>query len=279
MKNSLLLGALVMLVCASSFAAPTQLLYGNNADFGSPYVYQIDPTTGNILNTYTNLSGNNGRGSVVVGNILYYTDASDNNVYKYNLTTSTNLGVAFSVAGSSALSTMAYDGSNFWIGDYSGTNHAYLYTPTGTLLNTVSLGNCTGFCDGLEYFRSAGVGYLIENRCDAYCGTYDVYDLNGNLVHSALISTPTGQGTGIAYDGSHFFVSNIFGGQVWEFSNTGTLMTTLTLSGWQTGYTPLVEDLSFNYQQVLGTPEPGTLVMLGTGVLGLAGMLRRKIAR
>ena len=277
MRKSLLLGALVMLASLSGFAAPTQLLYGDNATNGNPYLYQIDPTTGNILNTYTNTSGSNGRGAVVVGNILYYTTAGDNNVYKYNLTTSTNLGVAFSVAGSSALSTMAYDGTNFWIGDYSGTNHAYLYTPTGTLLNTVSLGNCTGYCDGLEYFKNGGVGYLISNRCDAFCGTYDVYDLNGNLVTSNLFTTPNGEGTGIAYDGSHFFVSNIFGGQVWEFSNTGTLMTTLTLSGWQSGYTPLVEDLSFNYQQVLGTPEPGTLVMLGTGVLGLAGMLRRKI--
>lgn len=27
-------------------------------------------------------------------------------------------------SGASALSTIAYDGTNFWIGDYSGTNHA-----------------------------------------------------------------------------------------------------------------------------------------------------------
>ena len=27
----------------------------------------------------------------------------------------------------------------------------------------------------------------------------------------------------------------------------------------------------------LGTPEPGTLLLLGTGALGLAGILRRKI--
>jgi len=279
MRKLLLLGALVMLTGLSSFAAPTQLLYGDNADFGSPYIYQIDPATGNILNTFSNTSGFNGRGAVVVGNTLYYTDSGDNNVYKYDIPTQTNLGIAFTVAGSSALSTMAFDGTNFWIGDYSGTNHAYLYTPTGTLLNTISLSNCTGFCDGLEFFKMGSSGFLISNRCDAFCGTYDVYDLNGNLVTPGLITTPNGEGTGIAYDGTHFFVSNIFGGTVWEFTNTGTLINTLTLSGFSSNFPPLVEDLSFNYQQVLGTPEPGTLVMLGTGVLGLAGMLRRKIQR
>jgi hypothetical protein len=51
------------------------------------------------------------------------------------------------------------------------------------------------------------------------------------------------------------------------------------LSGFSSNFPPLVEDLSFNYQQVLGTPEPGTLVMLGTGVLGLAGMVRRRMLK
>ena len=279
MRKLLLLGALLTLVSLSSYAAPQQLLYGDNATGGNPYIYQIDPATGNILNTFTNTSGFNGRGVVVVGNTMYYTTAGDNNVYKYDIPTQTNLGVAFSVAGSSALSTMAFDGTNFWIGDYSGTNHAYLYTPTGTLLNTVSLGNCTGFCDGLEFFKMGSSGFLISNRCDAGCGTYDVYDLNGNLVTANLFTTPNGEGTGIAYDGSHFYVSNIFGAQVWEYSNTGTLLNTLNLTGAPNGFAPLVEDLSFNYQQVLGTPEPGTLVMFGSGILGLAGVIRRKLTR
>lgn len=275
MKRIVLSVCALALLCVPSIVAQ-QFLYGDNATGGTPYVYQIDPSTGAILNTYTNLQGINGRGAVVVGNILYYTDATDNNVYSYNLTTQTPIGVAFSVAGSTALSTMAYDGTNFWIGDYSGTNHAYLYTPSGTLLRTVSLADCSGHCDGLEYFRQGGVGFLISNECDAGCGTYDVYDLNGNLVTPGLIHTPNGQGTGIAWDGSHFFVSNIFAGQVWEFSMSGTLLNTLTLTGFPSGFSPLVEDLSFNYQQTLNTPEPGTLIMLGSGVIGLAGLVRRK---
>ena len=39
--------------------------------------------------------------------------------------------------------------------------------------------------------------------------------------------------------------------------------------------TPLTANFAFNVQGV--TPEPGTLLLLGTGILGLAGSLRRKL--
>jgi PEP-CTERM motif len=38
---------------------------------------------------------------------------------------------------------------------------------------------------------------------------------------------------------------------------------------------PLAVDFAFNIQGV--TPEPGSLILVGTGILGLAGMLRRKL--
>ncbi len=74
--------------------------------------------TGAVVNNY-DVSSGNGRGVVVVGNLMYTTNADSNSVYAYNLMTNTNLGVQFTVAGASALSTMAFDGTNF-CGDYSG---------------------------------------------------------------------------------------------------------------------------------------------------------------
>src|ERR1039458_5812581 len=279
MRKLLFLFLFVGLLSVPSFAST--LLYGDNATGGTPYIYQIDPTTGNILNTYTNLSGTNGRGVVGGGNIMYYTTATSNDVYKYDLSTSTSLGVAFSVAGSSALSTMAYDGTNFWIGDYSGTNHAYLYSPTGTLLKTISLADCTGYCDGLEFFKQDGQGFLISNEVDGCCGgtpvKYDVYDLNGNLVTADLISNPL-DSTGIGWDGTHFWTSNIDNASVSEWKMNGTFVQPVALSGAPPGYSPLIEDLSFNYSQTLTTPEPSTCFLLLVGLVGVAFFTRRRAA-
>jgi hypothetical protein len=276
MKKLLLVCCAVALLSLSGFAGTVTTLYANNATNGTPYIYQINATTGVVMNTYTNLQSINGRGVIDVGNILYYTDASDGNVYKYDISTQTQLGVAFNVSGASALSSMTYDGTNFWIGDYSGTNRAFLYSPTGTLLNTITLANCGGNCDGLTYFKQAGVGYLLSNRFDGGFGgpnAYDVYTTNGTFVSTLFTSTSSGS-TGVAWDGTSFWTSNIFAGSITQWSMSGVQGVTNSLTGWS--QSPLIEGMSFNFQQTVGTPEPGTLVMFGTGLLGLVGIARRK---
>jgi hypothetical protein len=280
LKKFLILSCLLVATSASALA--DNFIYGNNASFGAPYVFQIDKTTGVVTDFYTNLSGLNGRGVVIVGTTMYYTDANDNHVYSYNLTTKTPIGTAFTVAGASALSTIAYDGTNFWIGDYSGTNKAYLYTPTGTLLKTITLANCTGSCDGLEYFvDGGGNARLIENRGDAD-GPYDLYDTNGNLLTADYINS-TGATTGIAFDGTDFYTSNIFAGTLSEWTEAGTFVKTISLTGAGNTAGFLIEDLSFDYSQVLpppsGVPEPSTFILVGSSMLGLAGAVRRRLAR
>jgi hypothetical protein len=212
---------------------------------------------------------------------MYYTAADTGSVYSYNLATNTNNGVAFNIPGASGLSTIAFDGTNFYIGDYSGTNHVYHYTPTGTLINTLSLSDCFAYCDGLEYFQQAGTGFLISNRGDTI-GPYDVYNLDGSLKTANFIHT-TGSTTGIAFDGTDFFTSNIFNQSLSEWDGTtGAFIKTIPLIGETTGLAE-IEDLPADYSVVLGpppaVPEPSTFVLVGSSMLGLAGAVRRRFAR
>jgi hypothetical protein len=207
---------------------------------------------------------------------MYYTTANSNSLFSYNLSTMTNNGPVFSVAGAGALSTIAYDGTDLYFSNYSGTNQVYKYSLTGTLLQTLTFKNCTGDCDGLEYFQKGGVGYLIENRGDGQ-GPYDIYDLSGNLVTAAFINA-TDFTTGIAFDGTDFFTSNAEAGSLSEWDANGTFIKTFNV----TGGSPAIEDLSADYSQVLpppSVPEPSTFILVGSSMLGLAGVVRRRFVR
>jgi DNA-binding beta-propeller fold protein YncE len=258
------------LTSGAAWAAP--IIYANNA--GAPKIDVIDAATGLVTNSFTiNGGAGNGRGVVVVGNTLYFTLANSGTVFTHDLISNTE-GVAFNVAGSTGLSTIAFDGANFLIGDYSGTKNAYDYTPTGTLLSTISLGNCSSFCDGLEFFLQAGQPRLISNRGDTQSpGIYDIYSTAGTLLQAAFI-TVAQNGRGIAFDGTNFIIA---GSNTLSTFNgtTGALISTQTIAG-----THNFEDLSVDYTLVLpppsGTPEPSTFGMLGGGLAGLLYVVRRR---
>jgi hypothetical protein len=261
--------------------AATTFIYANSASSQiDQRLYKIDATTGAVVNTCLMQKGN-GRGIVVVGNVAYYTVADSNNVFKADINTCVDLGVIFSVAGSSGLSTIAYDGTNFWIGDYTGTNKAYYYTPTGTLLNTISLANCGSFCDGLEFFN----GKLISNRGDQV-PPYDIYNTSGTVLTPAFI-TASFPATGIAFDGIDFFVSDIFNQKLLVYDGTsGTFVKTVTIIGLAPAAS-LIEDLSVDYslrqdtQSIPTLSEWGLLVMalllVAAGFVALRRLYRRQV--
>lgn len=265
-------------------ALAQQFIYGNSAvsNPAQETLYKIDAATGAVVKSCLVGKGN-GRGIVVVGNTVYYTTASNNNVYKTDFATCADNGIAFSVAGASSLSTIAFDGTNLWVGDYTpGSQKAFLYTPTGTLLNTITLANCTGNCDGLEFFQ----GKLISNDADGG-QNYSIYSTTGVLQTPNFITTGAFS-TGIAFDGTNFYVSfpTAIPRELRKYSGTtGALLQTITITGMTAG-ADQIEDLSADYAITLGPPPPPLQVptlsewslLLMTGLLTLSAIyyLRRR---
>lgn len=268
-------GVVLATVCATSAGAIT--VYGNSASFGNNPIHIIDGATGVESQRFIGQPSGNGRGVVTIGNTLYYTVVDDANIYKMDRTTGAAMGSILTTNAS--MSTLAWDGSHFWTADYAGTNRAFRIDPTtGLNVKTINLEGAQNYMDGLEWFN----GKLIGNRCDA-CGTYDIWDLDGNRLVEGFISTANNVGTGIAYDGANFLVSNIYSSSIGVYDfNTGGLLNTINLTG---SGSFLIEDLSVDYAARPDTgggvvPEPTTwsMMILGFGALGVLARRRRHAA-
>src|SRR5439155_21656092 len=106
-----------------------------DAGFGADLVHKINFDTGADLQTYTPSQGN-GRGCVVVGNILYSTVTGDSHIYKTDATTGAPLGSILTVKPS--LSTLACDDTAFWTTDYTGPTKGYRIDTSGTTIKTIN---------------------------------------------------------------------------------------------------------------------------------------------
>ncbi len=109
------------------------------------------------------------------------------------------------------------------------------------------------------------VAFGIEpNLFGPFNATVDLFDLNGAVLGSFIFSGNT-QPCSNCYTGTEPFIgiADTTGG------NIGAVVITMDIGSFA------IDDPSFTYASTV--PEPGSLLLLGSGLLGMAGVVRRKL--
>jgi len=177
--------------------------------------------------------------------------------------TGTSYALPSVISGGGAYDSTS-DGSHNYLVDYY---FGGVYQTARDFTNPVALFNAGANNVGITY-DAANNSLWISGYGSST--TVADYSLNGAL----LSSFSTGQlyNSALALDPADqtLWLVNGLNGNLEQYSQAGVLLSVGPNVGFPYGG-------EFNLEPATTTPEPGTLVMFGSGILGLAGVLRRKI--
>jgi len=155
-----------------------------------------------------------------------------------------------------------------WVGEYfNGSSN-----PPNVNGFTVTFWDATG----QQGFAGSPGNITAQFTCGGLCGETDLGNFGGSEAFVYWITLPT-DFTPIAGTNWVSVVPNLGFPPQWGWS-TGTGGDGLSYQDFFGARSPLALDFALALDGPGSTtPEPGTMVMLGTGILGLAGALRRKL--
>jgi hypothetical protein len=203
-------------------------------------------------------------------------------------TTIVAAGPAFTLPNGSVMPGSATDYDLFgWQGPSPTVQTNYTVTPLGTIFNggdsfayatLAAPGTSTPYFTGIDYFTAPVATFTALSG-----GDFTVYILNANTDNNALLMdtsvglSTTGvtevdilSGAGNQYQSLQFSEFNVTGATAGQTFNVYANGNTFSSIG----------GISFGAFTPSGaTPEPSSIVLLGTGVLSLAGAARRKLLK
>lgn len=140
------------------------------------------------------------------------------------------------------------------------------------------------------YTTESGTVSGVLNTIDQGNGTYQVTDATGSYLGVPItgVFDPSLSGNVFAFNELLYFPGEPFVdiyGIVFELGGDANIATGINLYWDGVGYRSIDGGNNGPYVQLsispmdaqIPTPEPGTLALVGSGVLGAAGMLRRKL--
>jgi hypothetical protein len=235
-------------------AADVISVYGiNSGGDGASYIEGFQITVDAQRRTATatefdsfRVNSGGGGGILVERSNVYYSFHAGPNVYKRGFNPRNNdiLFNARTVSGYAGfqmgVSDISGDDTDLWVNPWDGSDRLYEFVPAPeTALGWravpphFTLRNASDRYDGMEVFGD----FIYANRLDAGfrisgmmpcagrpSGIYDKYSkADGSLVTAAFIST-TFPASGIAFNGTYFFVSDICNNGIAVYDNTGTFI-------------------------------------------------------
>lgn len=196
-------------------------------------IQRLNGDTGAVVDSFAVPNGNFSAASVaIVGSKGYYTELGDTNIYKFDLATHADEGVAFTISNTQGFTNgITTDAAgNLWFAD-GGSGALQEYSTTGAFLGSHA------FPSPAFYYRDGSVVFgnkVVTNRGDQ-TGPYDLYTLDGTmngaltLTTSSFITTTASGSNGIAFNGTHFYTSDEQAHKVSKWDINGHLVSVANL--------------------------------------------------